>query len=92
MGPGRSVPYVINIIVIVIIIILQVFARSLFIQTVFPPRLPFQTHPSSHIYKYLLTSRSLLIGGGGGYRNKPLTQKFFSYCTFPLIRGWEKGG
>lgn len=42
--------------------------RSLFIQTVFPPRPLFPTHI---IYMYLLTSRSLLTGAEGGSRNKP---------------------
>lgn len=47
IDPGRPIPYVINIIVIIIImiIILQVFAGSLFIQTVFPPRPPYPNIP-----------------------------------------------
>lgn len=94
IGPGRYVPYMINIIVIrIIIIILQIFAISLFIQTVFPLRPPFQTHSSSHIYISLLTSRLLLIGGGGGYRNKLPTQKFFPYLAFPSLgSGGREGG
>lgn len=85
--PGRSVPYMINTIIIsFIIIILQVFARSLFTRTIFPLSPLSKPTPRPTSTLSLLTSKSPLIGGGGGYRNKPPRPKFFPYRAFPSVR------
>lgn len=93
-GPGRPGPFrIYSVVIIITIIIITLESRP----QVFSSKPPFHSGllskptPRPKSTRYRLSSRSLLTGGEGGYRNKPPTRQFCPYRAFPPARGGGGG-